>query len=281
MPPCDSSDVANRILLNIHRRERSDVIIEPLLVLVVMFSFLLVVNYATFHTLSVTSDRGGALDLFFSLSLYLALHFLMILAAFYLLMSRNEKHSQRERELRSLLIEYVRCRAEETSVENELRSMIEIDRQIAKKEKPAPSVLTAFLIGLPLFAMVLMVEPAFTNIALSTGAALYVIACLVLLYAMWNVTDFPRKHEREWIRFQKAAVAALEKMGVNGLVPMRKTVGIRSFTIFLLISVITAGLFFSIWTWLLLRDMNAHFQEQWAFEWSLIESLRKNESGTA
>lgn len=275
----DSREVANRILLNIHKREGTDTVIDPKLVLVVMVSFLVIVNYMLVSLfLSTRSTDLELLDVFFNLGLYMVLHLLIVLAGFYLLMRRNERHSAREAELRAHIIDYFRCYVEQGDIQKPLRGMIEMDRLIRRKERPVSSKKAALVIALPLAGTILMIEPWLSTLALALALAFYLVAFLALLYVIRNVTNLSFDHDRRWITFQKHVVKAADSIGLRLECTCRRTVGMRSFVVFIFVSYVTGGLFFPIWIWLLLRDMNRHFQEQWAFEESLIDGLREMES---
>ena len=279
MQLCESRDIANRILVNIHRRERTDTVIEPKLVLLVMVSFLVLVNYMLVSLfLSTSGEDTELVDLFFNLGLYMVLHLLIILAGFYLLMRRNEKHSKREEELRSLILEYFRCHVEDHDIQKHLRKMIGTDALIQRKERPVPSLKMAILISLPLLGTVLMIEPSLSVFAMTVGLFLYIVSFVVLLYVIRNVTNFSFDHDRRWITFQKHTLKAADAIGLKVDCPCGRTVGMRSFVLFIFISYATGGLFFPVWIWLILKDMNRHFEEQWAFEESLIDGLRARES---
>ncbi len=279
MQLCDSRDIANRILVNVHRREKTDTIIEPKLVLVVMLSFLVLVNYMLISLFMSTRGTDVELEeLFFNLGLYLVLHLLIVLAGFYLLMRRNERHSAREAELRSLIIDYFRCHVEDRDIQKPLRKMIEMDGLIRRKERPVPTLKMAALIALPLIGTVMMLVPSLSWFAITVGIFLYLISFLVLLYVIRNVTNFSFDHDRRWMTFQRHVLKASEAIGLKVGCHCERTVGMRSFMLFIFISYATGGLFFPIWLWLILKDMNRHFQEQWALEESLIEGLREMES---
>ncbi len=278
MPLCDSREVANRILANVHRREKTDLVIEPFLVLVVIVAFMVLINYFMVSLLISTLRAGdGVSELFFNIGLYMVLHLLIITAGFYLLMSRNEKHSKREDELRSLLLEYFRCKVEDHEIQRPLRGMVETDEAIRRKERPVSTWRALIWIGLPLFITVLMVEPALSFAAVALGLFFYLVSFLALVYVVRNITNLSYHHERRWLAFQKHMVDAAKRTGMRIGHPSRKTIGIRSFLVFIVVSVMTYGLFFPIWIWLLLKDMNRHFEEQWLFEESLIEALRERE----
>ncbi len=281
MPLCDSREIANRILANVHRRERTDLVIEPLLVLVVIIAFMVLINYFMLSLLISTVQAGeGISELFFNIGLYMVLHLLIITAGFYLLMSRNENHSKREDELRSLLMEYFRCKVEDHDIQRPLRGMVEVDEAIRSKERPVSTWRALIWIGLPLFITVLMVEPALSLVAAVLGLFFYFVSFLVLVYVIRNITNFSYNHERRWRAFQKHVVDAAERIGMRIEHPCRRTIGIRSFMVFIVISVLTYGAFFPIWIWLLLKDMNRHFEEQWRFEESLIDALREMEGAS-
>ena len=85
--------------------------------------------------------------------------------------------------------------------------------------------------------------------------------------------DFYR-HERREDGFWEDASRALNRLGVNFSVPRRtETVPDRSFVLYLILSVITVGLFGIYWVYVMLKDPNEHFKYHIHAESQLMSTL--------
>ncbi len=276
----DSKRAANEIIENVFNRDRSDMIIEPLLVTLVLASYLI-------FTISYGITRLGGLEslsdyseLTAQIATFITLGMLIMVSVFFLLMGRNEKHCQREKELRSRLIGYMEVRRDRGApIGGHINEMRALDAKIAAEEKPLKAALWGAIIVLPLLVIAIA---TFTESVPQVAPAI-VIALLVsfiaLVHSIRNVTTFSYRHEKAWMEFLVPFHKALDEMGVEFANDFRKQVGYRSFLLFFILSLATGWLFMVVWSHLLLRDMNRHFQEQWAWENCLVQALRGFEGG--
>ena len=87
------------------------------------------------------------------------------------------------------------------------------------------------------------------------------------------MNDFYRHEQREdglWADISKA----LDKLGINFSVPRRtEAIPNRSFVLYLILSIITAGLFGVYWLYILLKDPNEHFKYHIQAENQLMSTL--------
>jgi hypothetical protein len=271
-----SKNVANEIITNIYYRDRTDILVEPVLVAIVLGSYLLfTISYAISQM-----GRWGSLSedgvLAMHVATFLTLGLLIMMSIFFLLMSRNEKHSQREAELRSAMIRYLEelNHLQGRDLEKHIAEMRRIDETIVRKEHPAPAKWWAMLIAAPL---VLMVLSSFTDTAPMAvpvlGLAL-AASFIALAFTIRGVTNFSYNHEKRWMGFLLPFHKALRELRVPFPNEFQKQVGFRSFLLFFILSIVTGWLFMPVWSYLLFRDMNLHFQEQWTWENCLVKSLR-------
>ena len=85
--------------------------------------------------------------------------------------------------------------------------------------------------------------------------------------------NFPRRHEKKFIRFSDATVRVLETMGVS-MVGYGQVIGGRNVYLLIVLSLITFGLFIIVWLCISMRDFNRHIDEQWNFENNLLVALK-------
>ncbi|MEI6797346.1 MAG: DUF4234 domain-containing protein, partial [Methanomassiliicoccales archaeon] len=66
-----------------------------------------------------------------------------------------------------------------------------------------------------------------------------------------------------------------QQMGVNIMMPSWKTLPERSFVIYLVLTIVTLGLFMFYWVYVIIKDMNEHMKNQWAFEDQLLREMNR------
>ena len=105
-------------------------------------------------------------------------------------------------------------------------------------------------------------------------AILSVFVPFVLLYVYYFLmTDFIR-HERREDRFWDDTNKALTKLGVDFSVPRRTSaIPDRSFVLYLILVIVTAGLFMVYWLYILLKVPNEHFKHHIQSENQLLTAL--------
>ena len=158
-----------------------------------------------------------------------------------------------------------------------ITKMEKIDESILFKENPAPAQKWGMIIVAPLVLMVLSSFTGKNPIAGPVLAIALLTSLLALMLTIRGVTNFAYNHEKRWIEFLVPFEKALSALNVKVPTTFTKQVGFRSFVLFLALSVLTGLLFLPIWAYLLFKDMNKHFVEQWIWENSLIRTLRNFE----
>lgn len=166
----------------------------------------------------------------------------------YKLFNRNNQHMRREAMLRDGIIDYFRNKgSEKISVNISTMESINYEARINDEEHNA--ALWAILPILP------------------------VVGWIFLLIALYYLTKFPTDHDRRWHAFTQQVQNAGSHMGAKVILPSWKTLPDRSYVLYLILSIITLGLFGLYWYYVLIKDMNMHFKTQWKFEDQLIQEL--------
>ena len=166
--------------------------------------------------------------------------------AFYFLLDRRNRHFKRQQLLFAEIPTYLLAMKGQAS--NNCARLIELADSFIFEEKDRPASLWAIL---SLFAMP--------------------IVGLVIAY---NLTQDMRKHEELQSAYQLTLPLALQEVGiaqppVSALKPRN-----RDPIVFLVLTAITAGVFWVYWFYTLLKDYNDHFAAQAVFEDQVLAILR-------
>ncbi len=110
------------------------------------------------------------------------------------------------------------------------------------------------------------------------GAMLWAILSAFISLAIWYVWYFLTKdfykHERREDGFWEDVSRMLDKSGIKFVVPRRvETLPERNFVLYLILTIITAGLFGIYWLYSLLKDPNQHFMYHRQIEHQLLSTL--------
>jgi len=110
------------------------------------------------------------------------------------------------------------------------------------------------------------------------GAVLWAILSVIIFIADWYVNYFLMKdfykHERREDGFWEDLSKTLDKLGITFSVPRRtETTPNRSFVLYLILSIITLGLFGIYWLYVLLKDPNEHFKYHRQVEDQILSTL--------
>lgn len=110
------------------------------------------------------------------------------------------------------------------------------------------------------------------------SAVLWAILSAIIFIASWYVYYFLMKdfykHERREDTFFEDVSRVLGKSGVNFASPRRmKPIPDRSFILYLIVTIITAGIFGIYWLYVLLMDPNEHFKYHIGLEDELLKVL--------
>ncbi len=110
------------------------------------------------------------------------------------------------------------------------------------------------------------------------GAMLWAILSAFAFPAIWYVWYFLTKdfykHERREDGFWEDMSRMLDKSGIEFVAPRRvETLPERNFVLYLILTIITAGLFGIYWLYILLKDPNQHFMYHRQIEDQLLSTL--------
>lgn len=151
------------------------------------------------------------------------------------LIRRMTRHFERENRLRGALIEYLHAKAAEEkkldAAAGSLLAMAMIHGEALAYDR-GRSVYWSFAVSLP-------------------G---------IRWYFFWFISKFPYEHEQRWVRFLRHAETAARSIGVPFAVPEIKPVKRHNFWLFLVLSLLTTGLFVAYWYLVLIRDPHKHFR---------------------
>jgi MFS family permease len=178
----------------------------------------------------------------------------LVLYLIYRLLKRHNLHMAREASFRRAVIDYFRQKADEKGMTQQaypyIAAMESIDREGLGSEKPQDATLWTILCIIPI---------------------IYIVAYILIGY--W-LTTFPPGHDRRFFAFAQNAQYLGGMLGTRiDLPPVWRPVPERSFLLYIVLTIITLGLFAIYWVWVLIRDLNDHFRNEWEFEDRLIGAL--------
>lgn len=278
MTDAEIRDATNRILESIADRESTDIRIPPSMIALIMISYVVVTVY---YVTSVYSkyDYIPPQQMFTMAALF-AIGAALVIAMMYTLTTRNTKHCRRETKLRESLIEYAELNNHICGYDltGQIEKMKETNNSIKRDESMdrRPSVIPILIPVI--ISLVLLCFANLREHLIPIIAACYIIALVISVLINPNLTRFPRQHDLRSKEFYQWFDSIAAFLGIEDCQYVT-TIGPRSFWLFLFLSVITAGLFLIFWVYLMFRDMNRHFDMQWAYEDNIFRSVRKREKG--
>ncbi len=172
----------------------------------------------------------------------------------YKLINRQNQHMKREEAFRGSLISYIKSRSQDSNLTQMLSSQIatmeSIQYDARSRERETSAVIFAILIMIP------------------------VVGIIFLLYVLYVLSDFPFNHDRRWHAFTQQAQSAASHLEMTVILPSWKTLPERSFIIYLVLTLLTGGLFLIYWYYVLIKDLNEHFRAQWQFEDQIATQMK-------
>jgi uncharacterized membrane protein len=223
-------------------------------VLLPIVAFLLVIVASVVYGLAVFSSSStfstvlGGLALIAGIGLVSEVLFLYF---FYMLIRRRNQHFLRQQRFFSDLATALRAVATRANVNIDpmLGSIDNTLRQAQVKETEKSAVLWVVLMLVPL------------------------VSIIAMLYVLYFLTaDFPR-HERWEDGMLSDMERALATTGVQFIFHRNDPIPQRSFVLYLIITIITAGIFGLYWEYVLIKDPNNHFINHAVYEPQLIQLL--------
>jgi phosphate/sulfate permease len=167
--------------------------------------------------------------------------------ALYFLLDRRNRHFKRQQVLFAAIPTYLLAMKNQTSNEKIAR-LLEISDDSIFEEQDRPAGLWAIL--------ALLAMP---------------IVGLVIAY---DLTQDMQKHEERQAAYQQTLPMAFEEAGIAHSAVTSSKLHNRDPIFCLVLTAITAGLFWIYWFYALLKDYNEHFTEQASLEDQILSSLR-------
>jgi hypothetical protein len=185
----------------------------------------------------------------FYVSALVAIYAALILSgfAFYFLIDRRNRHFERQRLLFAAIQEYLITIRKNGRFENIAR-LTELSDDSMFEEQVRPASLWAIMC---IFAMP-----------------------IVGLIASYGLTQDLHKHEERQLAYQQALIPAFGEAGLTQIPNASCRRHNRDPMMYLVLTAITAGLFWVYWFYTLLKDFNEHFVDQAALEDQILLAFR-------
>lgn len=222
------------------------------IILVVVVAVLSVL--ATLNTLnsSSTSTTTMVVPAFGGFALVAGIGFLadiLILYFFYMLIRRRNQHFPRQQRFFTDLVTILRGAASRRNVNVDavLGSMENTVRQSQAEETEKSAVLWVILMLVPFVSLIAM------------------------LYVLYFLTSDFHKHERWEDGLLSDTERALGAMGVQFIFHRNNPIPSRSFVLYIILTIITLGIFGLYWEYVLIKDPNNHFVNHAIYEPQIIQ----------
>lgn len=213
----------------------------------------------TFPLLDRESRRRIETDKEMSFGLYIVLSIITFgiyaIYAHYKLIEREQEHFERMARFNDDLFKLTEEQAEDagqtaglSSQLDELRGMNEDFRRLQAGDERSPALWTIVSI-------------------LTLGLAYF--------YVYWFLHADLMKHQRAEAEYVEKASLILNRLGIGKHpIVVEQVVGERSYGLYLLVSILTLGLFAIYWNYTFFKDGNSHFREHQRFEDQLMSVIR-------
>jgi hypothetical protein len=220
------------------------VVVAVLEVLTVVRTF----SSLTSSTTAVTAPVFGGFALVTGIELLAGILYLYF---FYMLIRRRNQHFPRQQRFFSDLITVLRGAAykRNVSVDALLVSMENTLRQSQAEETDKSAVLWVILMLVP------------------------IINIFAVLYVLYFLTSDFHKHERWEDGMLSDTERALGAMGVQFIFHRNNPIPSRSFVLYLILTIITLGIFGLYWEYVLIKDPNNHFVNHAVYEPQIIQLI--------
>ncbi|MCL2890333.1 MAG: hypothetical protein FWF40_00390 [Methanomassiliicoccaceae archaeon] len=267
----DTRSAANSVVKAVCRGDKRDMTMNPLAILIVILGFVI---FSVYYMVIVHDiESYAALPFFFSLAVLI----LVLIACFtplfivYLLLVRNRRHSKREKELRTAMIDYLEASGIGTE---QLEEMRKADEEIKNAEvPPSPKkILHLAVIGV-IISIICWIAPVIHEHLGEVSYILIVAFLLLGMAAFPSITEMPYEHEKRFIEFYGIASAAFRGIGIE-LDEFPVTVKEISYDKMRFYSMVTLGAYSVYWAYVCLSSMNKHFAVHRRMEFTLISSLK-------
>lgn len=225
------------------------IIAALLAVVVAVLEVLAIVNTLSSLTSSSTTMAAPVFGGFALVTGIEVLAGILYLYFFYMLIWRRNQHFPRQQRFFTDLVTVLRGAASKRNVNVDavLGSMENTVRQSQAEETDKSAVLWVILMLVPF------------------------ISIIAILYVLYFLTSDFYKHERWEDGMLSDTERALGAMGVQFIFHRNNPIPSRSFVLYLIVTIITLGIFGLYWEYVLIKDPNNHFVNHAVYEPQIIQ----------
>ena len=257
------------IVMDIKRRDTTDVRIYPFLIAAVVLAF---VGTALFGLLT-NGSRTGEEHANYMLGVTIVTVGIL-LSLMYLLISRNYKHARRDADLAvHMCMLAQQLESDHMFGDGKTLRMMSQSVPSVKLQKVFYGVFVVALIP-ALAGTCYLVLNGPTASTVSMANTMYAASLILTAAALVLNIGFPKKHETEFMEFTDLFCEGVSYAG--GRAPRyQPVIGVRHWALMLMLTLATLFLFFPVWIYMSMRDMNRHLDQQWAYEEDLVRFLEE------
>ena len=270
----DARSAANRVIKAICRGDRTDMALNPLMMLIMILAYVIFSVYYMYivHSIEAYAD----LPFFFSLAVLILVLIAcsMPLLIIYLLLIRNRRHSKRESDLRAALIDYLASQQDGPTGPDGLNEIRKKDEEIRENEKPASPKNVIYLAASAVIVSVIVWVAPYIHEHLGEVSYILIVAFLLIGMSMFpSITSMPYEHEDHFIEFYGLARASFQRIGIE-LSEFPATIKETDYDKMRTYSILTLGLYSVYWAYVCLSSMNKHFAAHRKAEFEIIGSIK-------
>jgi hypothetical protein len=174
--------------------------------------------------------------------------------ALYYMISRRNNHFRRQRMFTSILLPYLEVKLKEKGRSpNTISALALLNRDSEYEETEKSPAVWAVLY--------LFVSP------------------IVGLYVFHFLTHDLYKHFKRQVDLGRSLEASLKDLDIQFVSPAQYEIKRRETILYIILTIITVGLFWIYWFYLQLKEYNEHFKSQWKLEDQLMNTLRTQMEG--
>ncbi len=274
----------------IRNRKATDNIIPTWLIWIPLLIYFIGIIAAVawmFAALSGPSDFDTFLDTMITaysgLFAVLVVYQLIFSVISYYLVRRQNEHSMRELQLKRWITKFARTaagnREAQAAISRDLESLDSYAAVSTRRREPG---LWAFLIATPVIGVLLLILSLMTALesdafagfvaGILLAALFGLIGYIAMMYMFYFLTKELDEHETNWIGFTHSSTLVLHRLGVPVPTYQPRVSPDRSFALYFVLSLFIP-FFLYYWWYVLMKDPNEHYRDQWSFEEGLLRGL--------
>jgi len=174
--------------------------------------------------------------------------------ALYYMIARRNNHFRRQRIFTSILLPYLEAKLKEKGKSSNAMSALALLNRDSEYDE--------------------------TERSAAVWAVLYIfVSPIVGLYIFHFLTNDLHKHFKRQIDSSRNLEALLKDLDIQFVSPAQYETKRRETILYIILTIITAGLFWIYWFYLQLKEYNEHFKSQWKLEDQLMNTLRTQMEG--